>query len=77
MGKKAKQEMSFSKAKQRGMVWDRAMHKYKLESMGVAPGSPHPHRTLGDTPICVLFIYFFFVSQFAPICANSGRVALV
>ena len=51
MGKKTKQEMSFSKAKQRGMVWDRAMHMYNLESMGVAPGPLHPHRTLSDMPI--------------------------
>ena len=51
MVKNVKQEMSFSKAKQRGMVWVRVMHKYNLESMGVAPGLPHPHRTLDDTLI--------------------------
>ena len=43
MVKIAKQEMSFSKAKQRRMVWDRVMHKYNLESIGVALGPPHSH----------------------------------
>ena len=77
MVKKAKQEMSFSKAKQRGMVWVRAMHKYNQESMGVAPGPLHPHRTFDDTSIrtqhtdshFILFIFLFF-PRFAQIRAD-------
>ena len=73
MVKNVKQEMSFSKAKQRGMVWVRVMHKYNLESMGMAPGLPHPHRTFDDTLICTRHTdsRSIFFSHF-PICANSG-----
>ena len=78
MLKKAKQEISFSKAKQRGMVWDRAMHMYNLESIGVAPGLLHPHRTLSDMPIHTRhtdshsFFSFPNLCKFRPFRANSG-----
>ena len=57
----------------------------KLESMGAAPGPPHLHRTLGNTPIHFFFFPLFpnlhqFGSilgksrWFGPIRANSGQV---